>query len=169
MRPDSAKLIAAQREAMAQLVFMDGIWRGPAWTILDSGEKHAITQTERIGPFLDGSVKVIEGRGYDADGKVTFNAFGTVSFDPATKAYKLHSHAMGNIGDFNLVATADGYVWEISAGPMMIRYTAIIKGKTWREVGDQIRPGKEPIRIFEMNLTRVGDTDWPLSGAIAAK
>ncbi|HEY6146748.1 MAG TPA: DUF1579 domain-containing protein, partial [Thermoanaerobaculia bacterium] len=74
-RPDPAALIAAQKEAMASLAFMDGVWRGPAWTILASGEKHNITQTERIGPFLDGSVKVIEGRGYDPDGKVTFNAF----------------------------------------------------------------------------------------------
>src|SRR5262245_24759201 len=64
-RPDPAALLAAQREAMAPLAFMDGVWRGPAWTILPSGEKHNVTQTERIGPFLDGSVKVIEGRGYD--------------------------------------------------------------------------------------------------------
>jgi len=47
----------------------------------------AITQTERIGPFLDGSVKVIEGKGYEADGKPTFNSFGTISFNAATKAY----------------------------------------------------------------------------------
>ena len=65
---DPEALLAAQREAMRRLSFMDGVWRGPAWTILPSGEKHSITQTERIGPFLDGSVKVIEGRGYYASG-----------------------------------------------------------------------------------------------------
>src|SRR5438128_8021216 len=88
---DPATLIAAQREGMAPLAFMDGVWRGPAWTILPSGEKHTITQTERIGPFLDGSVKVIEGRGSDADGRVSFNAFGTISYNPATRTYNLHS------------------------------------------------------------------------------
>src|SRR5512132_737806 len=86
-RPDPATLIAAQKEAMAAFSAMDGVWRGPAWTILQNGEKHHITQTERIGPFLDGSVKVIEGRGYDPDGRVTFNAFGTISYNPATKSY----------------------------------------------------------------------------------
>src|SRR6185436_3780610 len=91
-RPDPATLIAAQREAMAHLAVMDGVWRGPAWTILPSGEKHNITQTERIGPFLDGSIKVIEGRGYEPDGRVGFNAFGIVSYDPASKTYSLHSH-----------------------------------------------------------------------------
>lgn len=61
--PDPKVLIAAQREGMAPLAYMDGVWRGPATTTLPSGEVHNITQTERIGPFLDGSVKVIEGRG----------------------------------------------------------------------------------------------------------
>ena len=165
-RPDPATLIAAQRQAMIPLAYMDGVWRGAAWTILPSGQKHNITQTERIGPFLDGSVKVIEGRGYDPEGKVTFNAFGTISYNPATKAYTLHSYAMGNAGDFVFTRTADGYVWEIPAGPMTIRYTAVVKDSAWREVGDQITPGKEPFRFFEMNLKRVGDTDWPAAGAI---
>ncbi len=165
-RPDPATLIAAQREAMAPLAYMDGVWRGTAWTILPSGQKHTITQTERIGPFLDGSVKVIEGRGYEPDGKVSFNAFGTISYNPATKTYTLHSYAMGYAGDFTLTRTADGYVWEIPAGPMTIRYTAVVKDGAWKEVGDQISTGKEPVRFFEMNLKRVGDTDWPGAGAI---
>ena len=92
-RPDSAALIKAQREAMATFAFMDGVWRGPAWTMLPSGEKHNIIQTERIGPFLDGSVKVIEGRGYNPDGSVGFNAFATISYNPATHVYTLHSYA----------------------------------------------------------------------------
>ena len=53
-RQDPAKLIAAARRYL-KLAYMDGVWRGPAWTILPSGVKHDITQTERIGPFLDGS------------------------------------------------------------------------------------------------------------------
>jgi len=168
-RPDPAKVLAAQREAMARLAYMNGVWRGPAWTILASGEKHAITQTERIGPFLDATVKVIEGRGYDPDGTVTFNSFGTISFNPATGAYTLHSYAQGNVGDFVLTPTADGYTWEIPAGPATIRYTAVIKDGAWKEVGDRIVPGKEPVRFFEMNLKRVGDTTWPAEGAVPPK
>jgi hypothetical protein len=168
-RPDPATLIAAQREAMKSLAMMDGVWRGPAWTILPSGEKHNITQTERIGPFLDGSIKVIEGRGYNADGSVGFNAFGVISHDPATKVYTMHSQAQGRIGDFVIKPTGDGYVWEIPAGPMTIRYTAVIKDGTLHEVGDRIVPGKEPVRFFEMTLKRVGDTDWPAGGAIPMK
>lgn len=168
-RPDPKELIAAQREAMMPLAHMDGIWRGPAWTILGSGEKLNMTQTERVGPFLDASVKVIEGRGYGADGKVSFNAFAIISYSPEKQSYVMRSYAMGHVGDFALKPTGDGFVWEIPAGPVTIRYTAVIKDGTWREVGDRITPGKEPIRFFEMNLKRVGNTDWPTGGAVDPK
>lgn len=169
--PDPATLLAAERDAMAPLAYMDGVWRGPAATVLPGGEKHTITQTERIGSFLDGTVKVIEGRGYDsASGKVSFNALGVISYDPGKRAYSLHSWALGRSGDFALKRTEDGYVWEIPAGPgATIRYTATIQNGKWREVGDRIVSDKEPQRIFEMNLVRVGDTDWPGAGAIPPK
>jgi hypothetical protein len=165
--PDLAS-IAAQKEAMKPLAMMDGVWRGPAWTMLPTG-KHEVTQTERIGPFLDGQIKVTEGRAYSADGTVTFNAFGTVSFDPAKKEYTLHSYALGRVGDFKLTPNADGYVWEIPAGPMIIRYTATIKDGAWKEVGERVVPGQAPVQFFEMNLKRVSDSDWPAAGAIPMK
>jgi hypothetical protein len=168
-RASPATLIAAQREAMLRLAYMDGVWRGPAWTILPSGEKHSITQTERIGPMLDGSVKVIEGKGYDTDGTVTFNAFATISFDVETKVYTMHSNAMGRVGDFVVTPTSDGFTWEIPAGPTTIRYTAVVKDGSWHEVGDRVVPGQAPVRFFDMNLKRVGDTDWPAAGAISPR
>ena len=164
--PDPAALIAAQREAMVPLALMDGVWKGTASIVMPSGGKHTITQTERIGPMLDGSIKVVEGRGYEADGRVSFNAFGIISYNPATRAYTLHSHAQGQVGDFPLKLTSDGYVWEIPAGPVIIRYTAVIKKGAWQEVGDRIVPGQNPVRFFEMNLTRASDSNWPAAGAI---
>jgi hypothetical protein len=163
------QVIAAQKEAMKALAMMDGVWRGPAWTILPTGEKLNVTQTERVGPFLDGAVRVMEGRGYDAGNNLKFNAFGTVSYDVVKKAYTLHTYAMGHVGDFPLTANADGFVWEIPAGPMTIRYTCTIKNGEWHEVGDRIVPGQEPVRFLEMTLKRVGDSDWPAAGAIPPK
>jgi hypothetical protein len=166
---DPAALIAAQKEAMLSLAFLDGMWRGPAWTILPSGEKHTITQTERVGPFLDGSVKVIEGRGYEADGRVSFNAFATISYDPSKRAYTMHSYAQGYVGDFALKVNPDGFVWDLPIGPMTVRHTAVIKDGVWHEVGDRIMPGKEPVRYLEMTLKRIGDTNWPGAGAVPPK
>jgi hypothetical protein len=65
--PNPEKIIAAQREAMKRLAFMDGVWRGPAWTILPSGDKRTVTQTERIGPGIlsgcEGSMETAQSKG----------------------------------------------------------------------------------------------------------
>lgn len=167
--PDPAPLIAAQREAMAPLAIMDGIWRGTAWTLTPGG-RHDVVHTERVGPFLGGSVKVVEGRSYRPDGSIGFNAFATISYDPQRKAYLMHSYAMGRAGDFALDVRPDGYVWQVPAGPgAIIRYTATIGDGTWREVGDRIVGNSPPMRIFEMNLKRVGDTDWPAGAPVPMK
>jgi hypothetical protein len=165
-RPDPAALVTAQREAMARFARMDGVWRGPAWSITPQG-RHEITQTERIGPMLGGSVRMIEGRGYNADGGVGFNALGIISFDPATNSYSMNSWAQGYAGVFPFRLTADGYMWEIPAGPgAIIRYTATFGEGTLREVGYRIAGDAPPVQIFEMNLRRVGDTAWPAADAV---
>ena len=165
-RQDPASLIAAQREAMAPLARMDGVWRGPAWSI-NAGHRRELMQTERIGTFLGGSVRVIEGRGYNTDGTVGFNALGIISFNAATSSYTISSWAQGRSGVFPFRPTADGYAWEVAAGPgITIRYTATINGDSLREVGHLIAGEAPPVQIFEMNLRRVSDTDWPAAGAV---
>ena len=37
-RPDPAAFIAAQREAMSVFKNIDGVWRGPAWTLKRIGD-----------------------------------------------------------------------------------------------------------------------------------
>ena len=166
---DPASLIAQQRDAMSSLAFLNGVWRGPGWIILPSGDKITFTQTERMGPVLDGSLKVIEGRGYSSDGKLIFNAFAVLSYDSGQHSYSMHSYAQGHSGDFDFKPSADGYTWEIPAGPMTIRYTAHVKNGVLHEVGVRILPGKDPVQFFGMNVRRVGDTDWPNAGAIGPK
>lgn len=166
---DPAVTIAAQKAAMAPLAWMDGVWRGPARTMTPGGA-HEVIQTERIGPLLDGSVKVLEGRGYNADGSTGFNALGVISYDPAGKAYTLHSYAQGRSGDFPLTPTADGYVWSIPAGPAaVVRYTATFRDGVWREIGVYDAEGQPPRPFFEMTLHRVGDSAWPGAGAVPPK
>jgi hypothetical protein len=165
--PDSAALLGAQRDAMKALQPMDGTWRGPAWTLLADGSRHEVTQTERIGPFLGGTIKVIEGRGYEADGRVSFNALAVVSYDTRQQRYNLQSHAQGQSGTFTLTPTAEGYVWTIpTGGETSIRYTAVIRNGELHEVGDRLAPGQAAKRFFEMRLTRIGDSAWPEAGAV---
>lgn len=163
--PDAGARQAAQVAAMAKLASMDGVWRGPAWTITPTG-RHEVTQTERIGPLLGGSIKVVEGRGYNPDGSTGFNAFAVISFEPDTGAYSMRSYAMGRAGDFKITPTPDGYAWEIPAGPATIRYTAVIKDDGLHEIGERTVQGQPPFKFFEMTLKRVGDSAWPTAGAI---
>jgi hypothetical protein len=165
-RPDPQALAAAQKAALVPLAFMDGIWRGEARHTGFDGKQHVVIQTERVGPMLDGAIKVIEGRGYDADGSTSFNAFAVLSWDVRRQAFNFRTNAMGQSSDFAFRATADGFTWEIPAGPMTIRYTAIIKDGSWHEVGDRIATDGTATRFFEMTLTRLGDSDWPAAGAV---
>ena len=164
--PDPAPRIAAQREAMARLAFMDGVWRGPAWSLAAGGRREMI-QTERMGPMLDGAIRVMEGRGYTPEGNVAFNAFGIVSYDLASRSYRLTTYALGHSATVPLTITDSGFIWETPAGPgAIVRYTATIRDGTWHEVGERIAEGQPPLRVVELNLRRVGDTDWPGAGAV---
>ena len=165
---DNAAL-AAQKAALDKFAWMDGTWRGPAVTKFPTGE-HRVTQTERIGPMLGGTVRVVEGRGFNPDGSVGFNAFAVISYDagkagirfPVLRARaqrQLHDPAdrrrlcLGNPGgadDDPLHRDAEGQ----GAGP---------------KSASGSRPARPPVPFFEMHLTRVGDTDWPNGGAMTPK
>ena len=165
--PDVIALQNQQREAMAAFARMDGVWRGSAWSLVPGGGRHEITQTERIGTFLNGTIRVVEGRGYNQDGSVGFNAFGVISYNPRTSGYTMTSWAQGRNGAFDIRPTADGYVWETPAGPgAVIRYTATINGDSFREVGHRVAGEAPPVQIFEMNLRRIGPTDWPTGAPV---
>ena len=152
---DPASRTAAQREAMKALAVMDGEWRGPA-------HEHAMTQTERVGALLDGTIRLVEGRGYTADGKTVFNAFAVISFDPVKKAYAMRSYSSGYAGDFPLAVTADGWSWSQPIGPgAKINYTATFTADGWREVGERVSGDGPPVKVFEMTLKRGAGSAWP--------
>lgn len=162
-------LIDAQKTALSKLAMLDGQWRGPASVTMPDGTTHKFTQTERIGPLLDGSIRLIEGRSYDTTGQTVFNAFAVISYDPASHAYTMHSYAQGRSGDFKFVPTADGYSWEIPAGPATIRYTAVVKGDHYIESGERVVQGQAPVKFFHMELTRLGDSAWPAVDPVSPK
>jgi hypothetical protein len=79
----------------------------------------------------------------------------------------LSSWAQGFSGVFPFRPTADGYVWEVPAGPgAIIRYTATVRDGAFREVGVRIAGAAPPVQVFEMNLRRIGDTAWPAADPV---
>lgn len=157
---------AVQREAVGALDFLDGEWRGQAVVHGPSGTE-TLTQTERVGSLLGGSIKVIEGRGYAADGSTVFNAMAVLSWDEREGRYRFRSWANGFSGDYRFERTADGFRWETPAGPnARIEYVAVIRDGTWHEVGTYVAEGQPPRPMIEMRLTRIGGTEWPADGAV---
>lgn len=148
---------------VGKLSFLHGVWKGTARGFNPDQSTFEVTQVERVGPLLGGDILLIEGRGYHPDGTTAFNAFGVLSYDPRAQKYEFRSYAQGRSGTFKFERTDDGYVWETPAGPgAIVRFTAVVKGDSWREIGEYIREGAPPVQTLEMNLTRQGDTDWPL-------
>lgn len=163
---DARAVIAAQRTALDALAMFDGTWRGPATVYLPDGKRIALVQTERVGPMLDGSIRVVEGRGHDAAGEVVFNALGIISYAPRTKAYSLRSYARGQANDFPLERIENGFEWSIQAGPAVIRYRATVRDGEWHETGERVVAGQAPVKMFEMRLRRLGDSPWPSAGVV---
>ena len=157
----------AQRQAVGALAFMDGEWRGEAVVHHPGEEPVTLTQTERVGPMLGGSIKVIEGRGYAVDGSTQFNAMAVLSWNEREGRYNFRSWANGYSGDYKFERTDDGFRWETPAGPnARVVYVATVKDGVWHEVGDYVTEGQPPRRMIEMRLRRVGDSDWPAGGAV---
>lgn len=156
-----------QREAMRTLSWMDGEWVGEATVMMGPGRTSTHPHTERIGPMVGGSIRVIEGRSLNADGSVAFNAFAVVSWDDAGDRYMMRSYANGQAGDFPLEATADGFRWTTPSRGGEMRYVTTFKDGEWVETGDFVMPGREPMRVIELRLRRRGDTGWPAADPVA--
>lgn len=160
---------AAQREAVGALDFLDGEWRGQA-VVHGPGGSETLIQTERVGSLLGGSIKVIEGRGYAADGSTVFNALAVLSWNEREGRYAFRSYANGYSGDYRFERTEDGFRWETPAGPnARIEYVATVRDGTWHEVGTWVTEGQPPRPMIEMRLTRVGETSWPAAGAVSPR
>ncbi len=166
---DNSAAAAEQKAAMAKLSFLHGEWRGTA-TVRGPGGGAELIQTERAGPMLDGTVLVIEGAGYAADGKQAFNAFAVISYDSDADRYWITSWSNGRTGKFPLVPRADGFDWETPGpGGATIKYKADVAGGAWRETGTFERPGAPGFTFIDLQVKRFGDTSWPAAGAVSPK
>lgn len=162
---NSAALIARQRAALDQFAWMDGVWRGTVTSASPEGTIELV-QTERVGTMAGGTMRVIEGRGYGADGTLEFNAAATITYDAVAGQFIMNSTARGMTARPWFRTTADGFEWGMESGPVSISYIARYKDGEWIEEGFMAFPGQTKRQFMTMRLQRVGDTDWPGAGAV---
>lgn len=142
---------------MSRLAWMEGEWSGTA-KVLGRGGERKLIQTEVIKPMLGGAVLLVEGRGFDDQGVLEFNAVATISYDPEADAYTMNAMSAGRATRPEISVLDDGFDWTIRQGPVVIEYRARYADGVWRESGTMSVPGQQPRKFIEMELRRLGDT-----------
>ena len=161
------QLLAAETPEPHPLAFMFGEWVGPASGYTQEGQ-FSITQTERVGPMLDGDVVMIEGRGYNDANETAFNALAVISKTAPDGSWEIRSYAQGRAGTFPIEVSETGYTWSVPAGPRaQMIYTAEFEDGTWSQTGVYTPEEGAARQTFEMTLTRVNETDWPMADPVS--
>jgi hypothetical protein len=147
--------LAAQREAMKKLQFLDGTWSGPATIERGPGGALKITQTEHVQFKMEGLVLLIEGSGRDAAGKAVFQALATVSFDDAAGVYHFRAYSDGRYLDVPLRVLPNGFSWGYTAGPVQVENTMRLTDQgEWEETTLTTFGSSPPRKSVEMLLRR---------------
>jgi hypothetical protein len=155
--PATSKRVLAQQEAMKALKLADGDWRGPSKVLRRQGWVDMV-EAQRVETLLDGTIRTIESRGYEKDGRLSFTAFAVISYDPSAKSYSLRSYSNGRATDYPFEVSANGFSWEIQSSPKMtVRYEAVLKSGVWTQSATRIPAEGEPEKYVEFAVKRVGN------------
>jgi hypothetical protein len=164
----TGKLLAqapdTRKEKMKALSAWIGRWQGEGSLQMGPGEPKKSSVDEHIEYRLDEMLLVVEGVGKATDpatGKeaVVHHAFGVISFDQPTNAYKFKTYLKDGRGaDAWFIVTGENiYQWGFDTPSGKIRYNIILNvaNKTWNEIGEFSADGTTWMKFFEMNLRKV--------------
>ena len=147
--------VAAQRDAMKKLGFLEGKWSGDGTVVRGPGEPMKLRQSEDVQFKLDGLVMVVEGTGRNAGGQVVFRALATIAYDDMTSTYRFRAYNDGRYLDTELKVTADGFAWGYTAGPLKVNNTMRLTGKgEWAETTETQFGDAPPRKSVEMTLRK---------------
>ncbi len=148
-------------EAVAKAAFLEGDWAGEGWVQMGPGPREEFTQTETVTSMLDGAVLLIEGLGRSKDGETTdkvHHALAVISFDPVGNHLVFSSYVAGRPRlDLVPEVAPDSFKWGFSPpGGGEIRYSIVVEGGVWHEIGEYSRDGESWSQFLEMHLTKLG-------------
>jgi hypothetical protein len=147
-------------EAVAKAAFLEGDWAGEGWVQMGPGPREEFTQTETVTSMLDGAVLLIEGLGRSKDGETTdkvHHALAVISFDPVGNHLVFSSYVAGRPRlDLVPEVVPNSFKWGFSPpGGGEIRYSIVVEGGVWHEIGEYSRDGESWSQFFEMHLTKL--------------
>jgi hypothetical protein len=150
--------VKAQRIAMRKLGFLVGEWSGEASVLRGPGQFVELTQTESAQFKLDGLVLVIEGVGRtQADGKLSLQALGLVSFDDETGTYRMRAFNDGRWleTEVKLDDGRDSISWGFALGEF--KTTTVLRineNGEWTEHGELLIGDRLPQKMMELRVRR---------------
>lgn len=150
-----AQTAMSSAKEMSKLSMLIGDWQGTGWHQRGKGERHELVQVEHVESKLDGTLLLVEGKGYMQD-SLFFNALAMFTYNSNDKNYSIESHladgkatlATGKINE-------DGdFEWGFDLPHGQIRYTITLTSTTWYEYGEYSPDGNQWYKFMEMNLTK---------------
>lgn len=151
----NAQTTESIQQEMNKLEVLTGDWEGIGWYQQGQNKKYDIRQTEHIERKLNGTLLLVEGKGYVND-SLSFNAMAMFSYSLTDKTYVIESHladgkATVASGSFN---EEGKFVWGFDVPQGKIRYTMTLTETTWNEYGEYSADGNQWWKFMEMNLTK---------------
>ena len=149
--------VDAQRAAMKKLEFLVGEWSGEASVLRGPGRYVELVQTESAHFKLDGLVLMIEGVGHTkADGKVSLQALGLISFDDTTATYWMRAFNDGRWLEAEVrLAGKNSISWGFTLGEFKTSTLLRIDGNgDWTENGELVIGDRPPLKMMELRVHR---------------
>lgn len=144
------------------LAFMLGNWEGTGYALGPDGQRGNFAVTETISSRAGGYGVTFEGHGTvrvgpNQESRTVHDAYALIWAEPGG-GYGMRTVVMqGHTLDVVPEIGENSIVWGFDAGPMgETRYTTIIDGDAWHEVGERLMDGEDWTTFLEMTLTRVG-------------
>jgi hypothetical protein len=150
--------VEVQRAAMKKLGFLVGEWSGEASALRGPGQFADLTQTESAQFKLDGLVLVIEGVGRTkADGKVSLQALGLISFEDETGTYRMRAFNDGRWleTEIKLADGVNSISWGFALGEF--KTTTVLRindNDEWTEYGELVIGDCPPQKMMELKVRR---------------
>jgi hypothetical protein len=150
--------VDAQRIAMKKLEFLVGDWVGEASVLRGPGQFAELAQTESAHFKLDGLVLMIEGVGRTkADGKLSLQALGLISFDDETGSYRMRAFNDGRWLETEVKLADDGnsISWGFTLGEFKTATVLrISENGEWTEHGELVIGDRPAQKMMELRVRR---------------
>jgi hypothetical protein len=150
--------LEAQRIAMKKLDFLVGEWSGEA-SVRSRGIVIELNQSEVAQFKIGGLVLVIEGIGRTkADGSLTVQALGLITFDDASRTYRMRAYNDGRWleTEIKLLDEGKAITWGFSLGDIRTHSVLRINDKgEWTELAEITFGANPPQQLLELTVRRV--------------